>query len=799
MKWLELVSEIEGEKIIAEESISDIDFPVFDSRLVNSPEKVLFVAIKSAKNDGHNYALEMYDRGCRNFILSSKFDTSKLSGANILRVDDTIEALQKIASKHRHTFKGEVIGITGSNGKTIVKEWLSLILGGKFHITKSPKSYNSKIGVPISVLGLNSKTELSVFEAGISTKGEMAILEGIIKPTIGIFTNIGTSHDSGFESREEKIREKLELFKEVKHLIYRLDHTEIQEQIVRKSIKQGVSWSTETEDADYFYSVTRNEITLHLQGSKIQFSLPFDITIWVENSLHVITACHLLGLGSDEIQAGLNLLKSVPMRLEVKEGVNGCQVVDDSYTNDLQALEVALQFLSQNGSHQKRTLVLSDLEGSHQDDYNKISAMVKSYGVDRFIGIGESIKKVNSVKDSTFYEDVNMLINDDPKFSDEFILVKGSRRFHLEEVVKMLENKSHQTKLKVNLEAITHNLSVYQSMLDPKTKVMAMVKAFGYGGGSSEVAKMLQLHKVDYLAVAYTDEAISLREQNIKIPIMVMNSVISDHGRLIKYQLEPEVYSLHFLRTLAELGAPMQIHLKLETGMNRLGLDGEELATAITILENSSLAVKSIFTHLASAEQEGDDNFTEIQIEKFERNYNLIIERLKIHPTKHVLNSSGIVRWPQYQFDMVRLGIGMYGYDPTGQLNLRAVSSFTSSISQIKTVSSKQTVGYNRSGVIHEKTSIATIAVGYADGYNRKLGNGIGKVQINGHLVPTVGNICMDMLMVDVTQIPCKIGDEVTLFADNPKLQDVAEWSETIPYEILTGIGSRVKRVYYSE
>ncbi|WP_420317442.1 bifunctional UDP-N-acetylmuramoyl-tripeptide:D-alanyl-D-alanine ligase/alanine racemase [Ekhidna sp.] len=777
---------------------SDVDVSRFstDSRNLTGAMNEVFIAV-SGKRDGHDYAKEAWEKGIRNFILSRELD---LPQSNSLIVTDTTAALQSIGAYHRSKFKIPIIGITGSNGKTTVKEWLSTILSEKFFVVKSPKSYNSQIGVPLSLLEIRETHEIGVFEAGISKPGEMLNLQKIIDPSIGIFTNIGQAHDDGFESTEHKVLEKLNLFHPCVKVICRNDQEYFQ--LIAETLQdKAITWSL--KDGAKYQVTWSSQI---IKVDQIEFEVDFNGETQLENLTHAIVTAMELGLSRKSIQKGIDLIEGVPMRLELKKGINGCYILDDSYNNDEAGLKVALDYLESHQQNEKRTLILSDLLHSGKSDeelYSDIAVLLNSKRIDRLIGVGPRINTASKSfsSKSLFYQDTQTLLDNFPDFHDEMIVVKGARNFELERVVNRLESKSHGTVLEVNFEALQHNLNQYRSLLKPKAKLMVMVKANAYGSGLLEVANFLQHQQVDMLGVAYVDEAVQLRKNGINIPIMIMNPHTESFEQFERYDLQAEIFSIsHLKRMLKDTKKSPKIHLKIDTGMHRLGFNPEEIDELITILnDNSQVKVEGVFTHFSSSDLIQEDGFTNNQAELFENTYQKIANALGYQPIKHACNSPGIVRWPQYHFDMVRLGIGLHGFDPTGQLSLRHSSQLKSIVSQIQNLKAGETVGYSRKGKVSRDSQIAIIPIGYEDGFQRVFGNGNGRVNINGTLCPTIGNICMDMTMVDVTEGNVHEGDPVIIFGETPGIKDLAKWANTIPYEILTNVSNRVKRVFISE
>lgn len=777
----------------------------FDSRKSSNSPAELFIALPGTHHDGHFFIPNLYGSGIRNFLVSKKISIEGMIQCNVLQVEDCLKALQQIATTHRSGFKIPVVGITGSNGKTIVKEWLSTLLASQWNVVKSPKSYNSQLGVPLSVWQLAPVHELAVFEAGTSMQGEMDRLEKIIRPTLGIFTTIGPAHDEGFRDLEEKVTEKARLFADSKQVICRLDHHLIVETLSRMTGAEVITWAIDDplatlnyQKADQHYQAAYNGKIIDL---RIRLTNPYDL----ENMLHAVSMAIVLGEEAAKIQAAIDTISPIPMRLVLKRGMNDTFILDDTYNNDLQGLKIALDYLLQQPRKEKKTVILSDIlqsGKSHQDLYQAVNALLERHQVTRLIGVGTEISKANFTIPADFYPSTEALITHAPSFAEELILVKGAREFGLEKVVSFLEEKSHGTVLEVNFEALTYNLNVYRRLLKPNVRLMVMVKAFAYGIGVEEIAHLLQYHRVDYLGVAYLDEAINLRRKGITTPVLILNPDWNSFPLLSSFALEPEIYSLGMLvRYLEDCPKPPAVHLKVESGMHRLGFEEEHLPELISVLKaNPQLRIAGIFTHFSSAEMPAEDAYTKLQAEKFDKAYTSISDALGYRPVRHVLNSSGIVRWPEYQFDMVRLGIGLYGFDSSGEVNdLRRISTLKTTVSQIKTIKKGDTIGYSRKGKAGGDGRIATIAIGYADGYSRIFGNGNAYVITNNQRARTIGNICMDMTMVDVTGLKVKEGDEVIVFGEDPSISDLAAWAGTIPYEILTNVSQRVKRVFMSE
>ncbi|HTF16967.1 MAG TPA: bifunctional UDP-N-acetylmuramoyl-tripeptide:D-alanyl-D-alanine ligase/alanine racemase [Chryseolinea sp.] len=779
-----------------------------DSRKTGSARQVLFLAIAGERHDGHEYLRALYDGGLRNFVVERDVPIHEFPQANILSVPSSVAALQQIATFHRHLFSIPVIGITGSNGKTIIKEWLGQMLSPDQVVVKNPGSYNSQVGVPLSVWLMKPYHQLGIFEAGISKRGEMERLARVIDPTIGIFSNIGSAHDEGFANRQEKIAEKLKLFVYVRILIYCRDHGDLHEAIAATALKT-FTWGS-GEDADVKVSYQPNAVEINHGGSVCSFATSSLDKASIENSLHCIATLLWLGYDLAVIQKRLAGLRVVPMRLELKEGINQCQIIDDTYNNDLGSLEIGLQFLSSLKQKRKRRAILSDILESGRNEGELADAIVeiiRRYNVHKVVCVGQALQR-NRAKfpDATlFYESTDEFLRefDFSTLDNEVVLIKGARKFAFERIVARLQRKVHGTVVEIDLGALVNNLNYFKSLLAPATKVMVMVKAFAYGSGSIEIANLLQYHQVDYLGVAYADEGMDLRKNNITLPIMVMNPSEESFDAMIKFDLEPEVYSIRILRSLVAYlnGASCKVHVKIDTGMKRLGFGLEDLTELTALLEqHANIRVASIFSHLAGADEEGHDAFSQAQYDTFVTAAEKIVARIGYQPLRHLLNTSGILRLSRFQLDMVRLGIGLYGVDPTvKQHALKTVVTLKTIISQIKHVRKGETVGYGRRGMAEQDITTATIAIGYADGYSRAFSRGVGKVLLNGRLAPVIGNVCMDMTMIDITGIPADEGDEVIVFGKDLTVQDLADSIKSIPYEILTSTSERVRRVFVAD
>lgn len=792
-----------------------INYLVTDSRSVLVPENSLFFALSSHRN-GHEFIKDAYGKSIRNFVITEKKYVTQYPDCNFIIVTEALAALQKLAIEHRNQFDLKTIGITGSNGKTIVKEWLYQLLASDYNIVRSPKSYNSQIGVPLSVWQINANNTLAIFEAGISAANEMETLAEIIQPQIGILTNIGEAHAEGFNSKREKLTEKLKLFKETELFIYSPDYVD---GINSKDLpgRRKFSWSG-TQGADLRIITVKpinGNCRLHaIFGDKeIACTLPFNDKASIENGIICWASLLALGYAPEETDLRLQKLSPVSMRLELKNGINQCSIIDDSYSADFSSLAIALDFLNQQNQHPKKTVILSELFETGKNDldlYTEIADLLTQKKVNRLIGIGTHITRYAKLFkfETQFFEDTNAFIGAFPglQFNHETILVKGARRFEFGRISKLLTQKIHDTVLEIDLNAMVANLQFYRSKIQPGVKVMAMVKAFSYGSGSFEIANLLQFQKVDYLAVAYADEGIALRKAGISLPIMVMSPEESAFEAVIKHQLEPEIYSLDilnsFINALSGHHAEYPIHVKIDSGMHRLGFDENDIEELSEILkEEKRIKVQSVFSHLVASGEAEHDGFTQQQIDKFKLIASQLTDVLGYKPILHIANTSAISRWPDAQMDMVRLGIGLYGFDSalTNNQGLQTTMVLKTTVTQVKVLDAGETVGYSRKGVMPDGGKIVTVKIGYADGYSRAFGNGVGKMFINGCLVPTIGSICMDMTMLDVTGIDVKPGDEAIVFNQEHNIMELARQINTIPYEILTNISQRVKRVYFYE
>lgn len=816
-------------RLIGEESVirndSSIEQLLLDSRKIISPASSLFFALQGPRRDGHQFITELYKKGVRNFVVNDRVLSERLPDANFIFVDNTLEALQQLAIQHRSQFSYPVIGITGSNGKTIVKEWLYQLLHEDYHIVRSPKSYNSQIGVPLSLWQMNEQHTLGIFEAGVSGFGEMRRLERMIQPTIGVLTNIGEAHSEGFNDAEHKFREKVVLFRNCKVIIGRDIDFEAGREVIEmlgEDIKLMTWGYGETNDFIIKEIANRpavSSITISYQNTLCNIEIPFTDKASIENAISCCCVLLQLGIGADAIANKMKHIHPVNMRLELKKGINHCTVINDSYSADLSSLEIALNFLDQQSNNERKTVILSDfLQSSLTDEelYEQVLASLEKHSVSMLIGIGERISnqlirlagesKLKVELFSSTEEYIKYFRSS--QFKEETILVKGARAFAFEKIVQLLELKVHQTVLEINLNAIIHNLKEYQQQLKPSTKVMAMVKAFAYGSGGAEIAGILQFHKVDYLGVAYADEGVELRKAGISLPIMVMNPEENAFDAIVEYHLEPEIYSFELLNAfnlfLQQEGLEQYpVHIEIETGMNRLGFAVDEMEKLSGhLLSTTGFKIQSVFSHLAASEEKGQEAFTKQQFERFDTASKTLKQKLGYDFIRHISNSAAVVRYPDLHMDMVRLGIGLYGVDSTGsqKLNLQTVATLRSTVAQVKHLRAGDSVSYNRKTIVSRDSVIATVRIGYADGYPRRLGNGIGKVWIKGQLAPVAGTVCMDMIMVDVTGIAdVQEGDDVMIFGESLPVQQVAELASTIPYEIMTGVSQRVKRVYFEE
>lgn len=789
-----------------------------DSRSIHFFSESVFFALVTPRNNGHRYIAELYKKGVRCFVVSEKI-SFETPGASVIHVSDTLKALHDITAYHRSQFHLPVVAITGSNGKTIVKEWLYQLLKDQFTICRSPKSYNSQIGVPLSIWNLNERHTLGIFEAGISTVHEMQMLEQIIKPTIGVFTGLGNAHQEGFASAEEKLAEKFKLFESCSYVVVQgLKRNEIPAHISMHEL----IFVSEHEDADVRIekvksSLLSSSIRLNYRHKIFQLEIPFTDKASVINASTCFGALVALHQNPEDLIPLFRELQPVALRLEIRNGISNSVLINDFYNSDIDSFIIALSYLNQQSLNQKKIVIISDIEqsGRNSDElYNELAALIQPYGIDTIIGVGQAIHKHASLfgPEALFFNSTNDLIAQLPalrqRFFNSTILLKGARSFGFEKISQALQQKSHDTVLEIDLGKLVGNINYYKSLLKSGTGIMCMVKAMGYGSGSVEIAKTLQHVGAAYLAVAYADEGVELRNANINLPVMVMSPERDSFEDIINYQLEPEIYSFKildsFCAALDRLGhsEPYPVHIKIDTGMRRLGFEEKDLGQLLDRLAKApQIVVKSVFSHLVGSDNPAIDEFTHEQISIFKNCFRVLEDRLGYSVIRHICNSGGISRFPEAHFDMVRLGIGMYGVGihPDEQKQLQNVGSLKTTISQLKSVGKGQTVGYNRNGKMEKDAIIATIPIGYADGFRRELGNGNISVYIHGKPCKTVGNICMDMCMIDVTGVDCSEGDEVIIFESFEQIKRIADAEHTIPYELLTSLSSRIKRVYIQE
>lgn len=822
---IESITELIGAQRVGD-APATIDWLLTDSRSVSFPEETLFFALPTRRNDGARYIPDLYARGVRNFVVSENnvqpIINYQLSAINLLVVPNPLKALQKLAEQHRGQFQIPVIGITGSNGKTIVKEWLHQLLNSERAIVRSPRSYNSQIGVPLSVWQMSELSELAVFEAGISEPGEMRSLQNIIKPTIGILTNIGGAHQENFFSLQEKCMEKLVLFKNCDVVIYNGDDEFISNCVAKSMLSaREIAWSRrDMERPLYISKIDKKDdctvVSYRYLGMENSFILPFIDDASIENSLNCLAACLYLMLPPEKITQRMAKLEPIAMRLEVKEGKNGCLLINDSYNSDLGSLDIALNFLYRRSQSKglKRTLILSDILETGQNTptlYRQVAQLVNSRGIERIIGVGSEVSSCATRFDieKTFYPNTDALVRaiekGELRLENEIILIKGARKFGFDTLTEVLEKKVHETILEVNLGAMIANLNYYRGKLKPETKMVCMVKASAYGAGSYEIAKTLQEHHVDYLAVAVADEGSELRKAGITASIIIMNPEMTAFKTIFDYKLEPEVYSFHLLDALIKEAEKegitnFPIHVKLDTGMHRLGFAIEDMPRLVERLKSQNAVIaRSVFSHLVGSDAAQFDTFTHQQIDMFEKASFQLQEAFQHKILRHICNSAAIERFPEAQFDMVRLGLGLYGISPIDNSIMSNVSTLKTTILQIRDVPQEDTVGYSRKGRLKRPSRIAALPIGYADGLNRHLGNGHAYCLVNGREAPYVGNICMDVCMIDVTDIDCKEGDSAEIFGDHLPITVLSDVLGTIPYEVLTGISGRVKRIYYQD
>lgn len=797
---------------------------VTDSRHIANNENMLFVTIKGLNHNGHDFLKEVYEKGIRNFLVSElPAETKDFKNCNILKTTDTVKALQEIAATYRNKFDIPVLAITGSNGKTMVKEWLYQLLSSDYNIVRSPKSYNSQIGVPLSIFNLSSSNNFAIFEAGISLRGEMEKLEKIISPTAGIITNVGTAHDENFSNHIEKANEKIKLFKNCKKIIYCQDHDVIHNSIKANITNKDIELFSWGHSESAWLKIIKEEtienstkITACRNNENIDILIPFTDKASIEDIIHCWTFLLSEKYDNNLIKSRIKNLSSIEMRLDVKEGKSKCTIINDSYNSDINSLSIAIDFLEKNKAYKRKTIILSDIlqSGKNSEEItSEIAQMIEKRGISRFIGIGENLfansKKFNdkAIFFKTTYDFLNNF--DFSSFHDEMILLKGARKFGFEHISMLLEDKAHETTLEIDLNALTNNINFFKSKLKPNTLTMAMVKAFAYGSGSIEIARHLEYHRINYLAVAYADEGVTLRNAGITLPIMVASPEENNYFLIFRYKLEPEIYSINTILKLIEniekhkahITFPIKIHVKFDSGMHRLGFTEENTNELLKILKKyeDKIKVASTFSHFTSSDDANETEYSEIQLNRFNNFAKSFEEKLGYKIIKHIANSAGTLRFPEAHLDMIRLGIGLYGIDTTNifSKDLIPIATLKSKILQIKNIASGETVGYSRKAYSDKPRKTATIAIGYADGFLRIMGNGNWSVFINGKKAPIIGNVCMDMCIADVTEIEnIKEGDTVEIFGENNSIYEYAKAMNTIPYEALTSISERVKRIY---
>ncbi len=801
---------------------AEVRWILTDSRSLCFPEDTLFFALESRRDDGHRYIPGLYRRGVRSFVVSRlPEDMTSCPDASFLQVPSPLKALQRLAERHREAFDIPVVGITGSNGKTVVKEWLYQLLSPGKRVTRSPRSYNSQIGVPLSVWNLDEGSEVGLFEAGISEPGEMDTLQSVIQPTIGVFTCLGDAHQENFASCEQKCLEKLKLFKDAGVLVYGMDDARVAGCVDRSAFKgERFAWSRRRRDVPlYISSAERRDaatvVTYIYKGKEASYSIPFANEASLANSVSCLAVCLHLGMTPEAVAARMALLEPVAMRLEVKEGRSGCTLINDSYNSDYNSLDIALDFMNRRPdcAGRRRTLILSDIEqtgGMPEELYGRVARLAAVRGVEKFIGVGPCLSAARGLfgMEACFYRSTEELLGSGvlDTLHDEVILIKGARSFRFDTLAGHLALKVHETILEVNLNAVVDNLNYYRSFMKPETKMACMVKASAYGAGAAEIAKTLQDHRVDYLAVAVADEGVDLRKAGITANIMIMNPETGSFPTLFEYDLEPEVYSFRLLEALIreaekEGATHFPIHVKLDTGMHRLGFDPEKDVPSLVerLRRQTGVIPRSVFSHFVGSDSDDFDAFSARQYESFLKGSARLQQAYGHKILRHICNSAGIERFPDRHLDMVRLGLGLYGIDSRNNEILHNVSTLKTTILQIREVPREDTVGYSRRGRLTRDSRIATLPVGYADGLDRRLGCGRAYCMVNGRRAPYVGNICMDVCMIDVTDIDCREGDTAVIFGDDLPVTALSDAAGTIPYEILTGVSARVKRVYYQD
>ena len=802
---------------------AEIQWLLTDSRSLTFPETSLFFALRTPIRDGSIYIPQLFRRGVRNFVVSEDQEDweKRYPDCNFLVTPDSLIALQRLAERHREKFDLPIVAVTGSNGKTIVKEWLYQLLCQDYRVERSPKSYNSQIGVPLSIWLLDQQTQIGIFEAGISQPLEMQRLQDIIQPTIGVITNIGEAHQENFASREAKCLEKLKLFEECQDIVYNEDDPLIAKCIVKKGFKAHLlGWSRQNPNA-YLYigkvekTDNKSSFTFRYKGTDYQTYIPFTDDASVEDAISALAVSLLIGLKPEVAALRLTTLEPVAMRLEVKQGINGNTLINDSYNNDLTSLDIALDFMNrrQNRKGHTFTLVLSDIlqSGMSEEElYTRVAQLVNGRHIDRLVGVGDAIGNHMELfeMERHHFKTTEQLINSGllQGLRHEVILIKGARAFNFDRITARLEQKVHQTILEVDLNALVANLNHYRSFMKPETKMVCMVKASAYGAGAVEVARTLQDHCVDYLAVAVADEGVTLRRGGISQGIMIMNPELTAFKDMFDYDLEPEVYSFELLDALIRAAGKegvtnWPVHIKLDTGMHRLGFNPEkDIDRLIDVLKGQNAVIpRSVFSHFVGSDSPDFDDFTRHQFALFDAASRKLQGAFSHKILRHICNSAGIERFPQYHLDMVRLGLGLYGINPINNETIHNVSTLKSVILQIRDVPAEDTVGYSRRGVLKRPSRIAAVPIGYADGLDRHLGCGKAYCLVNGKEAPYVGNICMDVCMIDVTGIDCKVGDEVEIFGNHLAVSRLSDVLGTIPYEVLTSVSERVARVYFQD
>jgi Alr-MurF fusion protein len=812
---LEEIARFCGGKLIAKNQ-NKVSALCTDSRKVQVAATSLFIALRGQQRDGHKYIRQAYDKGLRTFLVQKESSVDTLEDCSYILVPDTTKALQQIVAQHRSHFDYPVVAITGSNGKTIVKEWLNQLLASEIRIVRSPKSYNSQIGVPLSVWTMGDEHKLGLFEAGISQVGEMEKLEKIIQPTIGILTNVRQAHRENFSSQLELAQEKVKLFGHSEKVICSAHYPEAIQEIRKISPQTDVVIWGDTEDAKYTVDIPNSAekgtvLKLNWKDNQSEFFVPFSDKASIENALHCIVCLLEMGYDAEWIASRTSKLLPIEMRLEILRGKRGNALISDVYSADPESLIIALDHLANRMGHEDKVLIISQMHQSAislEEQAEQLYAIKKQYGLKKILVVGAEISQhLDDSNILTFHSTEELLASDELNdIKSSSVLVKGARVYAFERVINALQEKTHDTIMEIDLDAMAHNLNTYRQILKPNVQLMVMVKAQGYGTGSDEVAQFLEFNQVDYLGVAYTDEGIALRNQGIGLPIMVMNPERGSLEALIEAHLEPEIYSFETLERFAlalktkQVDHAYPIHLKIDTGMHRLGFRSNEMdELAKRIKAMPQVEVISAFTHLAASDEDLRDDFTRQQLDLFQELSDSLKDNLGQDFLCHALNTAGISRFPEYQMDLVRLGIGLYGVSADTRLSLRNVGTLKTIISQIKEIAPGESVGYSQAFVADKPIKIATIPVGYADGLFRSLGNGKASVEVFGKMAPIVGNICMDMCMIDVTEIPCVAGDEVIVFGKNPSIQRLAQMANTIPYEILSSVSERVKRIYLKE